>query len=315
MAEAYFKQKKYLLSMQYVQKSILISKEMGVKELTEGCYELKTRLDSALGDNQHALIDYKIYKQYGDSLVNADNIKRTTTIGLKHEFDLEQRKMLLAQGSKLAFVHAKAKGERVISWSIIIGLAIFVLLICALLYWRHSHWRKDKEVLEIEKENLIEKQRLMVFRQKRTEEDLIIAQSVLQDYAGTLLKKNEYIEKYKTELEKLKSIKLKEVYEEGVERRHTLVNTSILTDEDWYKFKELFEGAYPGFFIRLKDKFPELTPAEVRLICLSRLKLDTRQMAGILGVSPESVRKSRYRLRKKLDIPGDQPLEDVSVTI
>jgi len=77
----------------------------------------------------------------------------------------------------------------------------------------------------------------------------------------------------------------------------------------------LFEQVHKGFFIRLKEKLPNLTQAETRLICLTKLQLDTKQMAGILGVSNSTIKQSRYRLRKKLGLSEEDNISDISESI
>ena len=91
--------------------------------------------------------------------------------------------------------------------------------------------------------------------------------------------------------------------------------TTILTEDDWNKFKELFEEVYKGFFIRQKEKLPELTQAEIRLLCLTKLKLETKQMGSILGVSFDTIKKSRHRLRKKLGLKEEDSIDDIANSI
>ena len=91
----------------------------------------------------------------------------------------------------------------------------------------------------------------------------------------------------------------------------TLTHTFILTEEDWRHFRQMFDTVYPGFLVRLRDKFNDLTPAEVRLLALTKLQLPVNDMAQLLGISPDSIRKTRYRLRKKLNLPEEGNLEEI----
>ena len=88
-----------------------------------------------------------------------------------------------------------------------------------------------------------------------------------------------------------------------------LSNLTILTDEDWDKFKLLFEKIYPMFFQRLKTTTPDITVAEQRMAALIRLQLTTRQMASMQGISPDSVHKTRQRLRHRLSVSNETNLE------
>ena len=74
------------------------------------------------------------------------------------------------------------------------------------------------------------------------------------------------------------------------------------------EFKELFEQVHVGFLQRLKEKMPGLTPADTRFLVLTRLKLSNKEMAGILGVQPDSIRTSKYRLRKKFNLDDDSDI-------
>jgi ligand-binding sensor domain-containing protein len=75
----------------------------------------------------------------------------------------------------------------------------------------------------------------------------------------------------------------------------------LLTQEDWEQFQERFDRVYPGFLERVTARFRFLTPAETRLITLMKLGLSTAEAASMLGVSPDSFKKTRHRLRKKLE--------------
>jgi len=74
----------------------------------------------------------------------------------------------------------------------------------------------------------------------------------------------------------------------------------ILTEADWQQFRTGFDQRFPGFLYGLRARFPELTTGETRLFLLLKLGFDTKEMAGILGISLESIWKNRQRLRKKL---------------
>jgi DNA-binding CsgD family transcriptional regulator len=89
-----------------------------------------------------------------------------------------------------------------------------------------------------------------------------------------------------------------------------IANHTILTEEDWNNFKRLFEKIYPGFFVNLKQKAPDITLAEQRMAALTRLNITSRQMAAMLGISVDSVHKTRQRLRQRLHIHGEGSLDE-----
>ena len=81
-----------------------------------------------------------------------------------------------------------------------------------------------------------------------------------------------------------------------------LTNESTLhTEEDWVEFRTLFEQAHPRYLQRVKEKLPKISPAELRLIAIHKLDLNTNEMALILNISSDAVRKSKKRLSLKIE--------------
>ena len=71
---------------------------------------------------------------------------------------------------------------------------------------------------------------------------------------------------------------------------------------NWEDFKFHFEKVHQGFFTRLKSKYPSLTPKDQRLCAYINLGLSTKDIAGLVNITPESAEIGRIRLRKKLGL-------------
>jgi len=81
------------------------------------------------------------------------------------------------------------------------------------------------------------------------------------------------------------------------------IDKNIKFDSDWYRIKAHFEKIYPGFFNRLREKHPQLTPTDHKLAALLRMNLATKEISHILKITAPSTEISRIRLRRKLDLP------------
>ena len=81
-------------------------------------------------------------------------------------------------------------------------------------------------------------------------------------------------------------------------------------EDEWHKFRAHFEQVHPEFFIRLKEMYPTLTEYELRLCAYIRTGMYSKQIAMMLSVQPDSIKKSRTRLRKKLRLRQEDSLED-----
>lgn len=88
-----------------------------------------------------------------------------------------------------------------------------------------------------------------------------------------------------------------------------LLEQKIFTDDGWDKFKKRFAEIYPDFFIKIKQSGMPVTEAEVRILVLMTLKLNGNEMANTLGISPQSVRACKMRLKKKLSVSNYDSVE------
>lgn len=122
-------------------------------------------------------------------------------------------------------------------------------------------------------------------------------QHKLDEYTLSLLRKSEEVAKLE---ERLTVVGVKSADDEPSVEDFSTVR--ILTEEDWDEFKTLFDQVHEGLRNRLIRSFPSLTAGEQRLFLLLKLKLSGRQVAKILGVSIDSIKKARYRLKKKLEL-------------
>jgi len=80
------------------------------------------------------------------------------------------------------------------------------------------------------------------------------------------------------------------------------IDENIKFDNDWYRIKAHFEKIHPGFFDRLRKKYPQLTPNDHKLCALLRMNLNTKEISHILKITAPSTEISRIRLRKKLEL-------------
>lgn len=69
---------------------------------------------------------------------------------------------------------------------------------------------------------------------------------------------------------------------------------------NWSVFQMKFNQAYPFFIEKMVKYCPELTSQDLTLASAIMINLNTLQLAGLMNITPASVRKSRFRLKKKL---------------
>jgi DNA-binding CsgD family transcriptional regulator len=89
-----------------------------------------------------------------------------------------------------------------------------------------------------------------------------------------------------------------------------LVDSRLNIDKDWEDFRMHFEQVHQDFFKLLKEQCPDLSSGELKLCALIKLNMNMKETAAILGISSESVKTARYRLRKKLQLSHEENLID-----
>lgn len=94
---------------------------------------------------------------------------------------------------------------------------------------------------------------------------------------------------------------------EGNELVKTIGNN--LSDEDeWTLFQENFDLIHQNFFRKLKERYPTLTPSDLKLCALLRLNYSSKEIASMLNITIRGVEAARYRLRKKLHLAESENL-------
>lgn len=194
---------------------------------------------------------------------------------------------------------SREKKTEILLRNIIIVSIIFISLIALLVINRQRLKEKIKTEKAEQEKRRIEQENLLM------EQEINSAKEQMKMFTENIIEKTNLIEKLELQ------VKGKEATTEQQSIISELTQQTILTEQDWYKFKSLFEKIYPDFFTKLKEKFPDITLAEQRMAALTRLRLNTKQIASILGISVDSVHKSRQRLRQRFQIGTETNLDEL----
>ena len=77
---------------------------------------------------------------------------------------------------------------------------------------------------------------------------------------------------------------------------------------DWAQFEAQFTSVHPEFRKLLIQKYPELTPQEVRVCQLLRVGMKSFEVAKLICISERGVESHRANIRKKLALKTEQSL-------
>ncbi len=146
-------------------------------------------------------------------------------------------------------------------------------------------------------------------KEKQLHDQIEYKNKQITTHTLNIIQKNESLKELKDRLETIIKKHDKDTISE-LKKTIKIIDESFKLDKDWEDFKLYFEQIYTGFYSKLKLNFPEITTLELRHCALIRLNLSINECASILGISPDSVKVSRTRLRKKLKLEHSQNLAD-----
>ncbi len=264
----------------------LISKN-AFPEFLIGLYDSKTRYYDRIGNYKEALESYKKFVEQKEIVNRKKHFLNIANAEFQIEFERKQ-------GENNIYKEKKKTDDLIILGlfviCLILGLTSFIII--------KQIQRKRKQDKE-----------LLTLRAQKMEDELHATEREMRALLSTMFDKNKEIFELQEQVESFEKNQHSRTDSEKEAMLNDLQSFSLLTENDWIEFKRLFEKLNPGFFDFFQEKFPEITAAEIRLAALIKLNLSNLEMARTLAISPDSVRKTNLRLRKKLNI---ESLDDLT---
>ena len=169
---------------------------------------------------------------------------------------------------------------------------------------------KRKEQAKLEAERLEEQQRLQQLKSEMLEVELKNKSNELTLQTTALVKRNEAIQSFLKELDEQKSTLGDRYPNKLYNRLRKLMEDGLNDQADWLQFESYFNSAHHNFMERLRQRYADITTGDLRLCCLLRMNLSTKEIASLLNVSVRAIEIRRYRLRKRLMLESDTNLVD-----
>jgi hypothetical protein len=258
-------------------------------------YALRADICEKTGKAAAALIYQKKYDAAKDTLTKINDILSVESTKLQWETS----KYLLKENQ----LNATADAER-IKRNSLAGVLFLLMVISILIYSRQRLVIKGDKVI-------FEKQQVALqLETSRADEESNKARLALIDYTDKLRQKNDLLESFKAELDNIQGTADPSYQVRSIQLRD-MMEAHIMTDKAWLEFKKLFDKVHIRFFSLIKSRFSDITETDMRMLALIKLKLSNREMAGMLGITVEGVKKAKQRLRKKTGLPEEHSLEDI----
>jgi len=284
LTRAYIKLKKPLLAIKLSNQAIQIADSIGNIDDLYVAYQNKMDAYKLEGNYKLALENHIKYKAVYDSVYNIEKSKEIQNLTKKFETK-EKEQQIVLQENEIDLLEEKEKVSSLQKSLLSGGLLLSLVLITIGFYGFKQRLKRNK--LEREK----------------VEAELMFKKKELTTHALHLAKKNEVLEGLKMKAEVLKK---SDNSDSGYQQLIKTINFDLKDDNNWENFSKYFQEVHTNFNDTVKEKFPSVTANELRLMALLKMNLSSKEIANILNISPEGIKKARYRLRKKLNIT-DKP--------
>lgn len=297
IGNAYLEKGELKLAENYLQRSRDLAEMFGLQRVRRDAYLAFKNLETKRGNYRQALGYADAYFNVRDSMFNREKSNLIANMEARRAYEEQEEELILAQ-KNLDLLVQKNKVSRLTKWLLIIGLLAGIAIAYAMLSRKNAVIARKGE--DLEKAHL---------RSDNLESVLMGKEQELTSYTLNFVQKNEGITELKQLTETLGK-RLGKEYRAELRSITRKLDGLLRVDEDWADFRRHFESVHPTLITRLGEDFDGLTNNDFRLIALIRLNLSTIETSAVLGISPDSVKTARYRLRKKLKLETQDSLFD-----
>ncbi|WP_040251325.1 tetratricopeptide repeat protein [Psychroserpens mesophilus] len=289
LGEAYYKKGNYQKAIEHLDASILISDRINDPARKMDALLLKSLAYEALGNSKNALISFRANKKISDSLFNIENAKKTEELQIQYETERKEQQIKL-QDNQIDLLESKEKISNLKIFLLASGLLLTLFALYAIFQRSKRH--------KVEKENA---QAALEYKTKE-----------LTTHALHLAKKNEVLNDLK---QKAKVLKADANADPGYQMLIQTINFDLQDDNNWENFSRYFEEVHKDFNTNAQLKFPKITANDLRLMALMKMNLSSKEIANILNISSDGIKKARQRLRKKMGLDSKDSLEHTVMSI
>ena len=250
-----------------------------------------------LQDHKNALSSYKAFVHYDSLFQDHGNKNKISELELDAAVQVYEDEMALKE---------RARKIRALAGLIIVTAMVgFIGVIIYLLYKRIKRIEKDKsntEKISLQRKAEIEALKVQLLAQLETirnDNTHFQAPPSLKSPTGSGMSPDDEVSVALTE----------EEIERESEGVLFLKKFNLTQKEQWSEFKNSFIKVYPDFEQGIVDRIGPVSGAELRLMMLHKLGLSNKEIAQTLLISPDSVKKAKYRLYKKIGINSAEELD------
>ena len=261
--------------------------------------------------------------QFKDSVVKTNLLMNTIRDGKLYEtskvkFEIQDYK------NQIVLNETKLVNERKIFYSIlviIIVVVVFIVWMLRNLSIKHKQKKliaeRNEQILALELEQekneslllerqLNEEKTNGLLEQERLKNEVELRNRKISAKALYLSGRNQMIEEVLLELSQLPQVSK----DFSLLTHIKTLKAHLKTHNEWDNFITHFEEVNQTFLTSLKTKHPNLTANDIRFISYIYMNLNSKEIASMLNITPDSCRKRKERISAKMELPENTNLYD-----
>ena len=299
---------RYREALEALGKAYEYASEIGARELLCDNYEYHAHLYAKMGAYRQAYDNVLKMNKMRSELQSNDRL-RNIEQGIAYKryqqqkFEAEQQQ----QAYKIKLLNRNL-------WILVI---LFVLVVaCGFYVYKLSKRRKDLELMEARYRLQCSERELDELKLQQQQLELQRVQDALETSRQEATTFAVFLQSRDQLLDKIREM-IKEGYKMDaasfvphLKKLNAYISQYQSGDTANSTLLQNIEEKNQAFVQRLTEKHPDLTQGEIHLATLLRVNLSTKEIAMITGTTPKTVNMNRYRLRKALELEGEEDLVD-----
>lgn len=293
IAEAYLKMNQPEESLGFLEKSLQLKPE---KDLRVKVFMLVSEAAIRAKNPEKALVAKDSVIALNKTISEAKNRELAENAALRFELsesrhNLENNKAEAADKQKIYLLS--------------ISLLLLVLTSVSVLFYKRNQLQKQRKIIQ---ENSLRIKGLELEQEKQHSESLRheigVKNQILSDKVLFQTTRNELIEEIIESLSDDPKIS----GNPGLLLYVRNLRSHLKDEAKWEDFTHHFESVNNDFIKALRDQHPDLVANDIRYLSFVYLNLTTKEIASLLNITPESCRKRKERLVKKLRLGSSDSL-------
>lgn len=269
-----------------------------------GAYNDISKAYNFLNKNDSAYYYLSLSRNYQAEIFSLENNKQLALLQTLFEIEKKDREI-----ENLTQTH-----KNDILLAISVGLVVLLVLLTGGLVINRQRFKikndqklhaQNKQVYETQSQLMEAELKNKQLQEENLKQQLEIKAKELTSYTLHVIRKNQLLEDINSQLEAMAKDDKRD-QKRQIKQLSDQISLSLNDDQHWDEFRGIFEQVHQSFFNRLQQQSDSLTANDLRLLALIKMNHTSADIATLLGISQDSLRVLRHRIRKKLNLPqGD----------